>query len=116
MGIYYLQRLKGVDVAGQELDLELLSDRTYDSFQEAIQDWTNEVAHSVNLAHQDIENWALTPTWQMAETSPSLERGATHFIHLQNDHQTLFFQTRLLPANHLSMFQSGLREQLQLNH
>lgn len=111
MGTYYLQQLKGIEIKGQELDLELLSDETYLSFQEAVQAWDEAVAQSVELANQDVQKRELTPIWQATQTSLSLDEGSAHLLHLQFEDQTLFFYTRLLPLTHQSAFQAELRAQ-----
>lgn len=116
MSLYYLKTLKGVEEAGQDLSLDILTDTSYASFSEAIQAWSEENMRILTLAYQETADWESFIDQTQTKTIPTIDQVTSHFVQFQNHIQTLFFHTLLIPASQQSTFQTELREQLQLNH
>ena len=97
MGAYYIKTIKGMEEAGDELELELLKEEKYDSLERASDCFLNEFTQRISQLDTELEDWEDFPVQYEAELPSEEIKIHSQFIGVQNTLKKLFFHVLLIP-------------------
>lgn len=111
MSVYYVRTLKETEEIGKETSLELLTEQSCESFEEANQLFSNELGNQLKAIQQGMDGCDVISVEHFPMTDPT--KMAVAWVHFENPSKHGTLHIMLIPKSLHHSFQLEVQQAIQ---